>query len=65
MIFRYIGEQYINSSNTEKQMTILLVDLGLNYKLNKTTTFIQVLIIFLIKSSRRTRANVEHTILLV
>lgn len=38
MIFRYIGEQYINSSNTEKTDDYTLVDLGLNYKLNKTTT---------------------------
>ena len=38
LVFRYIGEQYTNSSNTEKTDDYTLVDLGLNYDLNKKTT---------------------------
>lgn len=35
---RYIGEQYTNSQNTQKTDDYTLVDLGLNYKINKTTS---------------------------
>lgn len=35
---RYIGEQYTNSQNSEKTEDYTLVDLGLNYKINKTAS---------------------------
>ncbi|AXH15984.1 TonB-dependent receptor [Malaciobacter mytili LMG 24559] len=36
--FRYIGEQYTNSQNSDKTDDYTLVDLGLNYKINKTAS---------------------------
>ena len=35
---RYIGEQYTNNQNSEKTDAYTLVDLGLNYTINKTTS---------------------------
>ncbi|WP_417331712.1 TonB-dependent receptor plug domain-containing protein [Halarcobacter sp.] len=35
---RYIGEQYTNSQNSEKTEDYTLVDLGLNYRINKTAS---------------------------
>lgn len=35
---RYIGEQFTNSANTTKTDDYTLVDLGLNYRLNKTAS---------------------------
>ena len=39
VLIRYIGEQYTNSQNSEKTADYSLVDLGINYQINKTSSF--------------------------